>query len=323
MLLLELLVLLVQGVDTVDHGLDQLDLRVAKTVLVGDVVGDARLAARLTTGSPGLQVELLAALLQGRKALLGPPGQVNVHRGPHASAEVGGAGVEVAIPGVEHEVLARLSLHRVLHCLDATCQPVKDTADVSSLLHGDDAQLILLIDPDKEALGIIVVDAPALWPVALHASSNQVLVSRHEEEVVINKLLAGLLLHAKERVVVAGEVTLQLGKCMLHQVLDIQPLLLGDARRKTESFNAAANADPCGLDRCTGVNVALDVANIHVRAVLEVLAQAMVLQDQGVKHLSKVLVRVSISSIDATVLVVKLDSTGNGLKNKKSKKLLW
>jgi hypothetical protein len=38
-LLLELQILLVEGVDTVDHGLDKLDLRVAKTVLVGDVVG--------------------------------------------------------------------------------------------------------------------------------------------------------------------------------------------------------------------------------------------------------------------------------------------
>ena len=41
MLLLELDVLLVEGVDTVDHGLDKLDLGVAETVLVGDVVGVA------------------------------------------------------------------------------------------------------------------------------------------------------------------------------------------------------------------------------------------------------------------------------------------
>ena len=32
-------VLLVQGVDTIDHLLDELHLGVAKTVLVGDVVG--------------------------------------------------------------------------------------------------------------------------------------------------------------------------------------------------------------------------------------------------------------------------------------------
>ena len=40
-LLLELEVLLPQGVDGVNHDLDQLDLGVAETVLVGDVIGVA------------------------------------------------------------------------------------------------------------------------------------------------------------------------------------------------------------------------------------------------------------------------------------------
>ena len=41
MLLLQSLVLLPEGVDTVNHGLDQLDLGVAQPVLVGHVVGAA------------------------------------------------------------------------------------------------------------------------------------------------------------------------------------------------------------------------------------------------------------------------------------------
>ena len=41
MLLLELEVLLVEGVDTVNHALDELNLGVAQAVLVGDVVGVA------------------------------------------------------------------------------------------------------------------------------------------------------------------------------------------------------------------------------------------------------------------------------------------
>ena len=40
-LLLELDILLVEGVDAVDHALHKLDLGVAQTVLVGDVVGVA------------------------------------------------------------------------------------------------------------------------------------------------------------------------------------------------------------------------------------------------------------------------------------------
>ena len=39
--------------------------------------------------------------------------------GPHASAQVGGAGVDVAKLGGEHEVLAALSLYGVADSLDA------------------------------------------------------------------------------------------------------------------------------------------------------------------------------------------------------------
>ena len=41
MLLLELQILLPEGVDTINHNLNQLDLGVAKTVLVGDVISVA------------------------------------------------------------------------------------------------------------------------------------------------------------------------------------------------------------------------------------------------------------------------------------------
>jgi hypothetical protein len=38
-LLLELQILLVESIDTVNHGLDKLNLGVSKTVLVGDIIG--------------------------------------------------------------------------------------------------------------------------------------------------------------------------------------------------------------------------------------------------------------------------------------------
>lgn len=42
-LLLELKILLVEGIDSINHGLDKLDLGVAETVLVGDVISGAYL----------------------------------------------------------------------------------------------------------------------------------------------------------------------------------------------------------------------------------------------------------------------------------------
>ncbi len=130
-----------------------------------------------------------------------------MHGGPHAGAQVGGARVDVAELGAEHEVLAALGLDGVAHGLDAPGEPLKDSLDVTALLHGDDAELVLLIDPDEEGLGLVVEDAPALGPVTLHAGHLQVRVSRHEEEVVIDQLLADLLVHAGQRVVAASQVT--------------------------------------------------------------------------------------------------------------------
>ena len=118
-LLLELKIFLVEGVDTINHGLDKLDLGVAQAMLVGNVVGVSSLATRFTTGATGLDGELFAPLLEGFETFLGPSGQVNVDRGSHASSQVGWAGVDVAELGGEQEVLAALSLDRVTDSLDA------------------------------------------------------------------------------------------------------------------------------------------------------------------------------------------------------------
>merc|ERR1712088_708912 len=171
------LVFLPQGVDSINHLLDELNLRVSEPVLVGDVVGVSGLAARLPTGATGLQVQLLATSLQFGNAVLGPARQVDVDRGPHASTQVGGAGVDVAILLVKAEVLARLSLYRVLDSLDTLGKSAEHFPNISTLLHGDDAELILLVDPDEEGLLCVVEDATSLRPVTLHASNGQVPVA--------------------------------------------------------------------------------------------------------------------------------------------------
>jgi len=312
-LLLEFQVLLVQSVDTVNHGLDKLDLGVSQSVLVGDVISVSGLATRFTTGATGLDSEFLAPLLQSWETLLGPSGEVNVDRGPHASTQVGGAGVDVAELLRQLEVLARLSLNTVLDSLDATGQPLEDTLDVTTLLHGDDTSLILLIDPDQEGLSLIVEDATALGPVTLHTSNLQVGVTRHEEEVVIDKLLADLLVHASEWVVGTSQVTLEPLQGSGDQLLNTNTLLLGDSGGQTESLDGAADTDPDGVDGDLRVDVAVDLGGVHVGNVLEVSWEAVVLADERVEDISEVDVGVLVTSIDTAVLVVELNSAGNGL----------
>jgi len=312
-LLLPLEVLLPEGVDTVNHDLDELNLGVSKTMLVGDVVGVASLSAGLSPGSTGLDGELLASGLQLVNSLLGPSGKVDVHGGAHASSKIGGAGVDVAVLLIQTEVLANLSLDAVADSLDSSGETTEDSLDIATLLHGDDAELILLVDPDKEGLGIVVVDAAALGPVALHAGNSQVAITRHEEEVVVDQLLADLLVHASEGVVGAGEVTGHLGESLGDNLLNTDALLLGDSGGETESIDGTTDANTGGVDGDIGVDVSLNLLNIHVRGVLGIGGDSMVLLDDSIKDIGEILVGIPVTGVDAAVLVVELNSAGNGL----------
>merc|ERR1719322_1589603 len=121
------------------------------------------------------------------------------------------------------------------------------------------------------------------------------------------------LLHASQRIVFPSEVPVKLGEGILHQTLHLKPLLLGDPRAQAESLDASSDPDPGGLHRDILVNVAADLGSIHVAGVGGVSADAVVLLDDGVEHLGKILVGVSISSVDAAVLVVRLYGASNGL----------
>jgi len=312
-LLLELEILLPEGVDSVDHDLDQLDLGVAETVLVGDVISVSSLATRFSAGSTGLNSELLASGLELVNGLLGPAGKVDVDGGSHASAQVGGAGVDVAVLLGQSVVLAGLLLDRLLDGLDTAGEASEDSLDVSALLHGDDTGLVLLVDPQKEGLGVIVEDSTTLGPVTLHTSNSQVTVSRDEEEVIINELLADSLVHASERIVLASKISVELGQSGRHHLLNVNSLLLGDSGRETESINITSDTDTGGVDGDSGLDVADNLGGVHVGGVLGIGGDAVVVLDDGVEDLGEVLVGVPVTSVDTAMLVVELDGAGGGL----------
>merc|ERR1719219_2055198 len=120
---------------------------------------------------------------------------------------------------------------------------------------GDDTELVLLVDPGQEGLGIVVEDATSLGPVALHTSNSEVSISRHEEEMIVDELLPHVLGHAGEGVVGASEVTGQLGEGVLHEVLNTKALFLGDSRRQTKAVDGATHANAGGVDRDIGIDV--------------------------------------------------------------------
>jgi len=313
MLLLPLKILSPQSVDSVNHDLDKLDLGVAETVLVGDIIGAASLATRFSSGSTGLNIELFTTSLELVNRLLGPSGKINVDRSTHTSAKIGGTGMDVSVLLGEGKVLATLSLDRVSDSLDSTGKTREDTLDISSLLHGDNSHLVFLIDPEKEGLGSVVEDSAALGPVTLHTSNSQVTISTDKQEVIINKLLTDSFIHTSKRVVVTSKVISELAKSILHQILNINTLLLGDSGGKTESVNAATNTNTGGVNWNSFIDISSDLGSIHVRGVLSISADSMVVLDDGIKDLREIFVAVPVTSVDTAVLVVKLNSTGTGL----------
>lgn len=71
--------------------------------------------------------------------------------------------------------------------------------------------MILLVDPDKEGLIVIVVDSSCIRPISIKASSFKESVSFLEEEMVFDKLLSLLLSQRGESIVFSVELTLESG----------------------------------------------------------------------------------------------------------------
>ena len=132
--------------------------------------------------------------------------------------------------------------------------------------------------------------------------------------MVIYQLLAISFLHSQKGKVLASQVIGQLIKSTLHEILNFQPLLLGDSRGQSKAIDAASNADTSGLDRGVRVDIAVDLGGIHVGSMLEVISQSMVFSDDGIKNIGKVDIRISITSVDTTMLVIKLNSASDGLQ---------
>ena len=110
-------------------------------------------------------------------------------------------------------------------------------------LHRDNTKLIFFVDPGQESLFFVVVDTSAFRPVTFHTSGNQVFVSRDEQEMVINQLLANGFFHAKKWVVGTSKISFELGKGVDHQFLDSKTLFFGDSRGQTESFDGASDTN--------------------------------------------------------------------------------
>jgi len=105
----------------------------------------------------------------------------------HAGTHVGWArGDDTKVLG-----LGASAWDEVLDLVDGSLQSVEDVVDLEALLHGHDSKVILLTNPDDEALVLRHVAASAVWPVGGDTGINQEGVGAHvlEHDVGLDELL--------------------------------------------------------------------------------------------------------------------------------------
>ena len=158
------------GLHAVVHVLDEVLLGAAETSLVGDVVGSVGGLGVLSVDTTDLDVVLISDLLESF-LVGGELWKLDVDGSSECGTEVGWAGGDVS------EVIGVGELGDLLDGGGGSGETVEDGTDVSTLLHGDDSELVLFVDPDEEGLLIVVEDSSAIWPVTVETAGGEVLIT--------------------------------------------------------------------------------------------------------------------------------------------------
>ena len=89
----------------------------------------------------------------------------------HSGTEVGWARSDVTKMVVVGELNNRFNMS------GGSAESLEDGCDISAWLHGNNSQLILLIDPDEESLAIVVENTSTRWPVSVETARLEELVT--------------------------------------------------------------------------------------------------------------------------------------------------
>mmetsp|Transcript_52179 Transcript_52179/g.114535 ORF Transcript_52179/g.114535 Transcript_52179/m.114535 type:complete len:200 (-) Transcript_52179:592-1191(-) len=181
---------------------------------------------------------------------------------------------------IVHEIVALL----FQHLLDGgTCsgKSLKDGVHVVTLLHGNDAHVILLIQPDEEVLGLVVEDSTRVRPVpATPRGQQQRGVRLLEEIATLAEVLLLLLRHtgrhqlvgpgAMQRQILSLQFSSEPQETLHNHPLQLPPLLERARRWEPEPAHRPPGPTPGGQS-VLALRVDLgvqQVVRVHVRRVL-------------------------------------------------------
>lgn len=246
----------------------------------------------LTVDAADREPEVLGELLEVRSRA--DVRELHVDGRAHRGAEVGRTRGDRAVLLVVRE---RQGVVEDRHHAGET---IEDLADVSALLHRDDAELVLLVGPHERRLVGVVEDAAAARPVVVGTDDLEEAVTLLEQEVIVHELLADVLVHPLERVEIAGEVASEL---LLERrggaLHDLETLLLGDHRRERVALEVAAHADarrddrlPRRIDR-----IGRDLVHVEIRHVVP--REPVVVGDERAEERLEHVVRLGVAGVGA------------------------
>ena len=144
-------------------------------------------------------------------------GQFNVNSSSKACSKIGRARENVSQVLIPH-VLVSSALNESFYFIEPATEAIKHRAHVSSLLHGNDTRVVLLVNPYKEVLVFVVPDSTRVRPVTCHAGTRE---KRGDwfvkQEVIVDQLLLLGCGHAVQRIIAPRQVTWKLWK--RHQII--------------------------------------------------------------------------------------------------------
>ena len=159
-----------EGLDTVNHVLNKVLLGSTQSSLVGDIEDSVVGLGVLSVDTSDLDIVFVGNGLE-LFLLLHKLWKLDMNGGSEGGTEVSWARGDVT------EMLIVRELANGFDVSSSSAESVEDLEDTSSLLHGDNSQLILLIDPNEESLGVVVEDTSAGWPVSVKVACGQESVS--------------------------------------------------------------------------------------------------------------------------------------------------
>jgi len=168
--------------------------------------------------------------------------EVDVNRSSKTSSHVGWASGNVSEMFVIGEFCFLLNL------VGTISKSSENLLDVGTLLHGDNSELILFVNPNEEGFGIVVEDTSSLWPVSLESSRLKIFVSSLEKEVISDQLLSIGVAHVTEGVVFTFKVSLEFTKSRDDKFLDFLSLGSGNVGTEWIGGQVSSDSDSGGVD---------------------------------------------------------------------------